>query len=185
MAHGALDSLPAKRTQTRRSSFNPKLFSWEWGARPPRACRDAKRRGKLASHAVAGNPTAAPRPERAVEAMNLSVVLSGQSCTILPYQPPCGWLISSGRLATRERFLKSTEAAALPKVELPFHGLIARQSLRAGRLEPSGAHGVTHRSTAKSLARKRAGCIVSANPFLNCWTMPNPELISSKPYFDL
>ena len=68
----------------------------------------AKGRWKLAGHAVTGNPTEALRPERAVETMNLSVVLSGQNCTTLPDQPPCGWLISSGRFATSESFLLST-----------------------------------------------------------------------------
>jgi hypothetical protein len=54
----------------------------------------AERRGKLASHQVAGNLGVVLRPERRMETMNVSVVLSGQSDTPLQYQPPGGWLIS-------------------------------------------------------------------------------------------
>jgi len=58
----------------------------------------AKRRWKLASHALAGNPTVASRPERTVETMNLSVILfSGPTSTTLPHQPPCGWISACRR----------------------------------------------------------------------------------------
>src|ERR1041384_4295807 len=67
----------------------------------------AERRWKLASHAVAGNLSVAPRPEGTLGTMNLSVVPSGQCYRTLPDQPPCGWLISLCRFATCEMFLQT------------------------------------------------------------------------------
>ena len=65
----------------------------------------AKRQWKLASHTVAGINAFEPRPERTQESTHLSIVPPGQSSTILPHQPPRGWLISPRRSATNKSIL--------------------------------------------------------------------------------
>jgi hypothetical protein len=56
---------------------------------------------------VAGNFAVTARPEGTLETTSHSFVLSGQSDTTLPYQPPCSWLISLCRFTTGKWFLQS------------------------------------------------------------------------------